>query len=201
MAKKQFLKDWPTELAFSKGGVKYYRDEFGTLHSKSIDQTDMVGGENHFERNIREFNEVRLQRIKDITGKSNPYVLDYGCGQGQFLYFLREKQIKSNGYDPYNPEFNYLFNIKYDCITMIEVVEHLSYPFPELSGVHLLLNEGGKVMIEASFTDWLTQDDEYINPEVGHCTIFSHAGLDCFMQKAGFKIASHINQNVRVYEK
>jgi 2-polyprenyl-3-methyl-5-hydroxy-6-metoxy-1,4-benzoquinol methylase len=198
---KQFLKDWPTELYFTKLGVKYHKDQFGTLHSKSIDQTDMVGGGFAVERNSAELNTTRLQRIKEITGTSNPYVLDYGCGQGQMLYFLRNKGIKANGYDPYNPEFNFLYNVKYDCITMIEVVEHLSYPFPELSGVHLLLKEGGKVMIETSFSDWLTKDDAYIDPKVGHCTIWSHAGLDHFMQLAGFKVGNHINRNVRIYEK
>jgi 2-polyprenyl-3-methyl-5-hydroxy-6-metoxy-1,4-benzoquinol methylase len=197
---KQFLKDWPTELYFIKGGVKYHKDQFGTLHSKSIDQTDMVGGEKQEERNSEELNATRLERIKAIT-PSNRYVLDYGCGRGQFLSYLRQKGVKSNGYDPYNPEFDFLYNVKYDCITMIEVVEHLSYPFPELSGVHLVLKEGGKVMIETSFADWLTKDDAYIDPKVGHCTIWSHAGLDHFMQLAGFKVGNHINRNVRIYEK
>lgn len=197
---KQFLKDWPTELYFTKRGVKYHKDQFGTLHSKSIDQTDMVGGEKQEERNSEELNATRLERIKAIT-PSNRYVLDYGCGLGQFLSYLRQKGVKSNGYDPYNPEFDFLYNVKYDCVTMIEVVEHLSYPFPELSGVHLLLKEGGKVMIETSFADWLTKDDAYIDPKVGHCTIWSHAGLDHFMQLAGFKVGKHINQNVRIYEK
>ena len=197
---KQFLKDWPTELYFIKGGVKYHKDQFGTLHSKSIDQTDMVGGEKQEERNSEELNATRLERIKAIT-PSNRYVLDYGCGRGQFLSYLRQKGVKSNGYDPYNPEFDFLYNVKYDCITMIEVVEHLSYPFPELSGVHLLLKPGGKVMIETSFSDWLTEGDSYIDPRIGHSTIFSHAGLDFLMKKHGFKVGKHINQNVRIYEK
>jgi hypothetical protein len=63
------------------------------------------------------------------------------------------------------------------------------------------LKPGGKVMIETSFSDWLTEADSYIDPRIGHSTIFSHAGLDFLMKKHGFKVGKHINQNVRIYEK
>jgi len=200
MSKLSPITDTPAKFAFTKWGVRYYRDELGNLFCKPLNQADKVGGETHEERNSEELNATRLERIKAIT-PSNRYVLDYGCGRGQFLSYLRQKGVKSNGYDPYNPEFDFLYNVKYDCVTMIEVVEHLSYPYPELSGVHLLLKPAGKVMIETSFSDWLTEADSYIDPQIGHSTIFSHAGLDFLMKKHGFKVGKHINQNVRIYEK
>jgi hypothetical protein len=55
-------------------------------------------------------------------------------------------------------------------------------------------------MIETSFTDWLTPDDAYVEPTVGHCTIFSHIGLDHLMARFGFQPGVHINRNVRIYE-
>jgi hypothetical protein len=84
---------------------------------------------------------------------------------------------------------------------MVEVIEHLSSPFSELDHVYSKLKKGGKVYIETSFSDWLTKEDSYIEPSVGHCTIFSHKGLDYLMQAKGFKVGEHINQNVRVYIK
>lgn len=198
--KKSPITGMACEKAFIKGGVQYYRDGLGNLFCKPIDQSSMVGGTNEPVRNQDEANATRLQRIKDITGKQNPTVLDFGCGNGLLVDFAKSKGMHATGYDLFRPETHDALNKKYDCILLIEVIEHTSEPFDELKLIKNLLNPGGKVMIETSFSDWLTEHDSYIEPKVGHCTIFSHMGLDFLFEKFEFKAGKHINRNVRVFE-
>jgi len=198
--KKSPITGFACEKAFIKGGVQYYRDGLGNIFSKPLDQSEMVGGNNEMLRNNEADNITRLQRAKDITGKPNPTILDFGCGNGMLVCFGKARGYNVLGYDLYRPETHDALNKKYDCLLLIEVVEHLSEPFDELKLMKNLLNPGGKVMIETSFSDWLTEHDAYIEPKVGHCTIFSHAGLDFLFEKFGFKIGKHINDNVRVFE-
>ena len=81
------------EFAFHKGGYDYYRDNLGNLYCGKINQADMVGGGFEVERNNREDNQTRIQRIKALTAKTNPKVLDFGCGNGLLVghfYFYHE---------------------------------------------------------------------------------------------------------------
>ena len=187
--------------AFIKGGVQYYTDELGNIFCKKLDQSGMVGGGMELERNADDINQGRLERIRQISGKDNPTILDYGCGNGLMVTFMQDAGLDCDGYDPYNGQFADVLSLKkdYDVIVLTEVIEHLTAPFAELYDIKFICHKGSKIMIETSFADWLTKDDFYIEPKVGHCTIFSHAGLDHLMQQFGFTPDNHINRNVRIY--
>ena len=187
--------------AFVKGGVQYYTDELNNIFCKKLDQSGMVGGGKEDERNADELNLVRMYRIQKISGKQQPTILDYGCGTGLMVTFMQDADIDCDGYDPYNGYYADVLSLKkdYDVIVLTEVIEHLTAPFAELAEIKEMCHPGSKIMIETSFTDWLTEHDEYIEPKVGHCTIFSHAGLDHLMAQFGFTPGNHINQNVRIY--
>lgn len=186
---------------FVKGGVQYYTDDLGNIFCKKLDQSGMVGGGNEDTRNTDEMNKTRLERIRQISGKHDPTILDYGCGNGLMVKFMQAAGIECDGYDVYNDDYADFISLKkeYDVIVLTEVIEHLTAPFAELEEIKVLCHADSKIMIETSFTEWITQDDIYINPEVGHCTIFSHAGLDNLMVQFGFKPDNHINRNVRIY--
>lgn len=187
--------------AFVKGGVQYYTDELGNIFCKKLDQSGMVGGGMELERNADDINQTRLDRIRQISGKQNPTILDYGCGTGLMVKFMHDNLIDCDGYDPYNGHYADVLSLKrdYDVIVLTEVIEHLTAPFAELAEIKEFCHPGSNIMIETSFADWLTKDDFYIEPKVGHCTIFSHAGLDHLMAQFGFIPSNHINRNVRIY--
>jgi 2-polyprenyl-3-methyl-5-hydroxy-6-metoxy-1,4-benzoquinol methylase len=161
----------------------------------------MVGGGKEDERNADELNQTRLDRIRKISGKDNPTILDYGCGTGLMVTFMHDAGLDCDGYDPYNGYYADVLSLKkdYDVIVLTEVIEHLTAPFAELAEIKEFCHPGSNIMIETSFADWLTEADEYIEPKVGHCTIFSHAGLDYLMAQFGFVPDNHINRNVRIY--
>lgn len=190
-----------------RGGITYRQLANGTLTCGRLNQSGMVGGTGELDRNDTH-NPERMQRILQFNPK--PKVLDFGCGSGMFVEFMRDYGIKAEGFDKYlNKSTDWLFNGdlafskgEYDIVTMIEVIEHTSAPYLELNTIFHVLKPGGVVMIETSFTDWMDlEKDAYINPAIGHSTIFSHAGLDEVMKEKGFDFFQEINRNVRVYQK
>jgi len=181
-----------------KSNMTYWQDNNGIIFCDEIDQSDMVGGGNEEPRNLLE-NPIRLERFKSLMPEGGQ-VLDYGCGNGMLVKYLNDNGIEAYGYDKFNPEYSKL-NVGYDLVTMIEVIEHLYTPFVEIDEIFEALNPGGQVYIETSFSDWLTLDDSYIEPLVGHHCIFSHQGLTELMLSKGFLEGNHINGNARIYIK
>jgi SAM-dependent methyltransferase len=202
-------------IKIERKGVTYLQLPNGTLTCGPLDQSGMLGGTGEADRN-EEHNPERLARIKQFH--SDPKVLDFGCGNGLFVEFLRDNGIDASGYDKYrkdprpgvhklneyisgDPEWS-LWEETYDIVTMVEVIEHTAAPYKELNQIFECLKPGGILMIETSFTNWMNlETDPYINPRIGHSTIFSHAGLDEVMLEKGFEVYGHINRNVRVYQK
>ena len=189
-----------------KKDVQYYQCQYcGTLFSGELPNDNMVGGGMELERNLQQ-NQGRLERFIALAGK-DAKILDYGCGHGMLKDFLLENNINAFGYDKYNKEYNFITEHEFDLVSMVEVIEHLSHPFYELDQINLLLKPNGVLYIETSFIDVAfeekieLEDFFYIEPSVGHSTIFSHYGLDILMVKKGFLPLRHINRNVRLYKK
>jgi hypothetical protein len=183
-----------------KNGTEYFQDDNGIIFCEPLNQDQMVGGGFEKERNETQ-NHLRIARINQIK-KFEAKVLDFGCGNGILVNDLVHCLIFASGYDKFNPKFNKLpKKDAYNIVTMIEVIEHLNEPFSELDLIYKSLVKGGTLMIETSFSDWLTLEDSYIEPSVGHSTIFSHRGLTELMASKGFTEGEHFDRNVRIYHK
>ena len=138
------------------------------------------------------------------AGLATGRTLDYGCGNGNLVKALLKKLGGGVfGYDPYSDQEWARAKPwgQFDTAFMVEVIEHTTSPFAEIDDIHGLLVPGGKLIIEASFADWVKEGHPYLNPAIGHSTIFSHHGLDALMQVRGFSVGDHVNRNVRVYKK
>ena len=194
-----------------KGNVEYCQcSSCGTLFSEPLPNEDMVGGGNEIPRNVDQ-NHIRIARIDELTvkmKKEDVRILDFGCGSGMLLNDFRKAGYNCDGYDAYSNEFSrFPEKNKYDIVTVVEVVEHLSAPFVEIDVISRSLMTNGIVMFETSFTDVAEEegialeDFFYVEPSVGHSTIFSHWGLDLLMALKGFKPIQHWNRHVRGYQK
>jgi cyclopropane fatty-acyl-phospholipid synthase-like methyltransferase len=182
-----------------KNGTEYFQDDNGIIFCDPLNQDQMVGGGCEQVRNEMQ-NYLRLDRVFRL--KDNANVLDFGCGNGLLIRDMKAVGIKCTGYDKFNPKFKKLPKKEtFDIVIMVEVIEHLNEPFKELDMIYQSLVKGGVVMIETSFSDWLTLEDSYIEPTIGHSTIFSHRGLTELMASKGFTEGGHFDRNVRIYKK
>lgn len=180
------------------------------LYCDPLDQDNMIGGGNEIPRNEQQ-NHLRIERLDSIfkgRDKASISVLDFGCGHGYFINDLLWAAYNATGYDPYNPEFSRLpLKDHFDAITCVEVIEHTSYPFPEIEVMYRSLKRFGVVYFETSFIDVSEQESipleefEYVNTAVGHSSIFSHHALDLLMVGRGFKVGRHWNRHTRLFHK
>lgn len=194
----------------TKEGVDYNQcSSCKTLFSDTLDNSGKVGGGAEAPRNDV-FNPVRLTRIKAMfTHRTDKIkILDFGAGSGMFVNFMRDAGYEIDGYDLYNPEFEQLpKNDTYDLVNMCEVIEHLSGQFIEIKAISRYLKKGAILMCETSFIDIAAEDGTsykdwfYLDPRVGHSTVFSHHSIDLLMAKNGLHPIQHIDRNVRLFTK
>jgi len=77
-------------------------------------------------------------------------VLDYGCGDGHFVRFLRRAGFeKAQGFDPYSPAFSDLSVLAdpYNCLVSQDCIEHVDFPRELLSTFTRLTRPGGVLLI------------------------------------------------------
>jgi SAM-dependent methyltransferase len=77
-----------------------------------------------------------LRRLQRSGLKQSDRILDYGCGGGHFVAYLREHGYTVQGFDEYSDKFadRSVLAERYDCIVSQDVVEHVPSP-------HALLDE------------------------------------------------------------
>lgn len=196
-----------------KGPVTYFECcNCKLLFCEPLSQEGLVGGGAEAERNKLQ-NEERLFRVvelgKQMGLKEQMNILDWGCGHGMLVRDLKDAGWpNSYGYDPYNPEFDWSpTKDKFDLVLSVEVFEHFSFPFNEIHGIRRSLKVGGRVYIETGFLNatWedglALEDNPYIEPTVGHSTIWTHHALDLAMIMRGFLVDQRFNRHCSVYKR
>lgn len=131
--------------------------------------------------------------------------LDYGCGVGSFVRYLREREsIEAWGYEqsrvheagridlPYLLEGAELRGVenRFDVVTAIEVLEHLIDPLATLREIQRILKPGGYFIyttgnaapFEARLQEWA-----YVVPEI-HVSLFQPRTIELALRRTGFGI-------------
>jgi 2-polyprenyl-3-methyl-5-hydroxy-6-metoxy-1,4-benzoquinol methylase len=92
----------------------------------------------------------RIRRLVRNGMKKWHSILDYGCGKGLFVSFLREEGFtKTVGYDPYVPEFadETVLDRSYDIIVAQDVIEHDKDPGELMIRLARMLGPEGRLCI------------------------------------------------------
>jgi len=107
----------------------------------------------------------KLSLIQNEIGKKDNFtLLDFGCGTGDFLSFIKENNIQAEGIEPDEharsvakninkldvfslEDMNTITNDKYDVITLWHVLEHVYNLHEQIDYFHKWLKPNGKLII------------------------------------------------------
>ncbi len=129
--------------------------------------------------------------------------LDYGCGAGGLVRYLRGENVQAFGFDEgaiaqrartagipiFNSEELPKHKGKFDVVTAIEVIEHVQHPLEFLMQIRELLKPGGLFFCTTGnakrYRSQLLQWP-YVIPEI-HISFFEPETLALALQKTGFR--------------
>lgn len=161
-----------------------------------------------------------LDRVRDALKMQRPVLLDVGTGLGMFLRLAKEKGFEVAGVEPNREaatelERRYGINVhcclledlstrdKYDAITMLDIIEHMSDPRKAIDIVKGVLKPGGLLLIEVpvrdSFIHWIVKGvyratlsrvkrPIHLVYGVHHLQYFSSRSIRAFLEENGFKV-------------
>jgi 2-polyprenyl-3-methyl-5-hydroxy-6-metoxy-1,4-benzoquinol methylase len=90
-----------------------------------------------------------LGRLRQAGFTRAHKLLDYGCGGGEFIGYLRERGYETAGYDEFTAAYSdrSVLDKKYDFVLSQDVIEHVAEPRQHIDTLANLVVPGGVVII------------------------------------------------------
>ncbi len=112
--------------------------------------------------------ENQLARLRHAGVDPSHRILDYGCGGGQFVKFLRGKGFESvTGFDEYSSEYGdkKVLGEQYDCILSQDVIEHVASPNALITEFERLTHPGSVIALGTPNADNidLTRSEAFVH--------------------------------------
>ena len=170
----------PLEQASVRSNVRRFRDEQFRLwrcsECRSVhasDEVDLgryyrdypfhdIGARQETDWMLRAMYRKQLGRLKAAGLRREHKLLDYGCGGGAFLEFLRgEGYANAQGFDEYSEAFadRRALDQQYDLVLTQDVLEHVAEPWALLRRLGELVKPGGAVAIGTPNADAVDLSD------------------------------------------
>jgi len=143
----------------------------------------------------------RLALMARFGLKKSHSILDYGCGKGLFVDYLKSKHFDAHGYDPYSDLYNQPISpaAKFDVVTSDQVIEHASDPAAMIQEWSNHVKPGGLLFISCPNGDAidLRQPEKFIHElhQPYHRHLLSPQALVDLSRKAGFKHVQTISSS------
>lgn len=152
------------------------------------------------------FTNVRIEQVKQLASiTSANYLLDIGCGVGHYLELAQEhfKEVygvepskvaveiaREKGFTVINDYFHteIAFDLLFDAITIIEVLEHLEKPVELFKQAAKLLNDNGVLLVEVPNGQRIYEKKLYNNLCTDHIQYFSILSLSIMAHQAGLTV-------------
>ena len=139
-----------------------------------------------------------LNRLVESGLQKHHRILDYGCGGGVLVRFLRASGYEHTyGFDPYTPAFSdrKVLDERYDCVVSQDVIEHVDSPIELLRTFDRLAVPGGLVSIgtpDAAAID-LADPEDFVHALHApyHRHILTHDKLQGLAQSVGWRVVHY----------
>lgn len=143
----------------------------------------------------------RLRMLRRSGLQRAHRILDYGCGAGLFVEYLREKGFSNAvGYDRFVSAYSdaaLLREGNFDAVVLYDVIEHVDDPSELLLSLVDLVVPGGLIVIGTPNADHISlAADKLLSPELSqpyHRHIFSERTLLSLGEKNGL-VPEHIHR-------
>jgi glycosyltransferase involved in cell wall biosynthesis/SAM-dependent methyltransferase len=199
-------KDRPVETQFVRCNVRQFRDQkfrvwrcshCGSLNTEKVkDLAVYYKGYPLHNARLNFFNRVWygifLKRLVRAGLTKDDRILDYGCGQGLFLEYLKKRGYMNGfGFDPHVERYQApsVLEQNYDWVIGMDVIEHDVNPGAFVSRMSSLLKSTGRLCLQTPNADGvvLSKSEEYLHTlhVPYHVQVFSYDGLVDQCRKAG----------------
>lgn len=132
-------------------------------------------------------------------------VLDYGCGPGLFLAYLREQgYANAVGYDPFSAVAEFrdrdrLSRESFDYVVLQDVIEHVEDPREVLGFVDQCVKPGGRVLVGTPNASELVTEPYarfwmHLHPPY-HVHIYTHAAVAGLGVERGWTVVDTFNRS------
>jgi 2-polyprenyl-3-methyl-5-hydroxy-6-metoxy-1,4-benzoquinol methylase len=136
-----------------------------------------------------------LRRLTRAGLRPEHRILDYGCGSGTFVEYLKVKgYTRAVGYDAFAEKYRdaSVLNERYDCIVSQDVIEHVDEPIELLRRFDAMVEPGGLIAVgtpDASAID-LSRAEDFVHTlhQPYHRHILSAAALHTLGEQVGWSV-------------
>jgi 2-polyprenyl-3-methyl-5-hydroxy-6-metoxy-1,4-benzoquinol methylase len=170
----------------------------GTLHS--LDPVDYAEIYAHYPLNERRLDVFArgtlgnlLKRLQRHGLQKHHRLLDYGCGNGLFVEFLKKRgYTKVEGWDPYVPGWQKMPSGRFDWIVANDVIEHVDQPRELIRDCLDRLQPEGRLYVGTADAEGVT-DMANLDPHIMrlhqpyHRVILTQEGLLRLGREAGLE--------------
>ena len=126
----------------------------GTIHARDeVDLAHYYGGypfhEMAIDWRVHAMYTNMLHRLKGAGVTKSHAILDYGCGGGTLVKFLREEGYDAVGYDEFSERFRDPSTLQrqYDVVIAQDVIEHVANPWDLAATFHGLTKTGSVIVL------------------------------------------------------